>query len=339
LTISPSTYPDLGYLALINCVNIVVRNLEQTNNGQGLLLVSTVDSTITQNNIANNNQGIMLFLSSNNIISGNNIEGNNRGVQLSRSSTNNSISTNVVTNNIGGVYFFDSSQNIVEANNITDNEIGIGLKSSTNNIIYKNYFINNNKQVDDFYEAFSVAPSINVWNLNYPLGGNYWSDYTGSDVKGGSDQDQFGGDNIGDSPYVIYENNIDNYPLVPFTTPSAILIVSPENKTYNENSVLLTFTEIEQTSWVGYSLDELANVTITKSITLAGLSEGLHRLTVYARNVDGIESSVTIYFTIAQGAEPPQSERFPITGIIIVIVIAAVGASLLVYFMIIRKKR
>ncbi|MGD8544675.1 MAG: hypothetical protein PVH12_00745 [Candidatus Bathyarchaeota archaeon] len=35
--------------------------------------------------------------------------------------------------------------------------------------------------------------------------GNYWSDYNGSDIDG---------DGIGDSPYIINENNTDNYPLM-----------------------------------------------------------------------------------------------------------------------------
>jgi parallel beta-helix repeat protein len=46
---------------------------------------------------------------------------------------------------------------------------------------------------------------VNVWDDSYPSGGNYWSDYGGSDANG---------DGIGDTPYVIDADNQDRYPLM-----------------------------------------------------------------------------------------------------------------------------
>ena len=49
---------------------------------------------------------------------------------------------------------------------------------------------------------------------------------------------------------------INNY------TPPEILNLSTSNETYQINSVPLNFTVNEPTSWIGYSLDGKANVTI-----------------------------------------------------------------------------
>ena len=75
---------------------------------------------------------------------------------------------------------------------------------------------------------------------------------------------------------------------------------------------------------------------ISGDATLRGLSEGSHRLTVYARDEDGLENSATVYFTVAEGAG--SSEAFPII-IVVPIIVAVVGVALLLYFGKIKKKR
>ena len=114
------------------------------------------------------------------------------------------------------------------------------------------------------------------------------------------------------------------------TLPPTISIVSPENKTYTVNNVSLNFTVSESTSWIGYSLDGQANITITGNTTLSGLPDGSHSLTVYAKDTAGnTGTSETIYFSI---------EPFPITWIAAAIAVIAIGgAALLVYFRKIRK--
>lgn len=84
------------------------------------------------------------------------------------------------------------------------------------------------------------------------------------------------------------------------TAPPAISVLSPENKTYTTPSILLTFTVDEPTSWIGYSLDDQPNVTITGNTTLTGLSGGSHNITVYANDTTGnMGASDTVHFTIA----------------------------------------
>jgi hypothetical protein len=57
------------------------------------------------------------------------------------------------------------------------------------------------------------------WDDGYPSGGNYWSDYNGTDLYNGPYQNELGSDLIGDTPYpirpdIIGGQNQDNYPLV-----------------------------------------------------------------------------------------------------------------------------
>ena len=84
------------------------------------------------------------------------------------------------------------------------------------------------------------------------------------------------------------------------TAPPTMTLLSPENKTYTTTSIPLTFTPNETTSWIGYSLDNQANVTITGNTTLTGLSEGTHSITVYANDTSGnMGASEIVYFTVS----------------------------------------
>jgi len=340
LVINSVTFPDIGYLALVNCLNISVHHLEFTGNGHGILLAYTTNSTIYENQITDNYSGIALFASSNNYITTNNITDNERGVQLSNASNLNSIFSNIINNSVDGIFLFSSLQNTIILNNVTDNNVGIGFRESSYNMIRGNHFVDNEVQVYDVsWENYSLTPSRNTWDVGYPSGGNYWSDYMGVDGMGGKYQNQTGSDQLGDTPYIIDQNNQDNYPLMPYGSPPAIFIDSPENKTYTVNSVSLKFTVSKTTSWIKYSLDNQANVTITGDVTLSDLAYGEHSITLYAEDTDGkAGKSETVYFTIAEGAEPPPPDFSPIVLIVAVIAAAVIIGVILFFFMKADKK-
>ncbi len=91
----------------------------------------------------------------------------------------------------------------------------------------------------------------------------------------------------------------------------SILIVSPENRSYPEKTLPLSFVLSELTSWTGYSLDNQANVTITGNSTLAGLSEGTHKIKVYANDTSGYMGSSGIHFTVLDTTSPIISVTSP----------------------------
>jgi N-acetylneuraminic acid mutarotase len=109
------------------------------------------------------------------------------------------------------------------------------------------------------------------------------------------------------------------------TVRPTILVLSPENKVYGTNEVQLNFTTDEPVSWLAYTLDGEDNVTTSKNVTLAGLTNGAHNLTVYATDTVGnMGVSDTVHFSI---------EPFPIITVVAVTtsVIIVILASYLVF--------
>jgi len=107
-----------------------------------------------------------------------------------------------------------------------------------------------------------------------------------------------------------------------------ISILSPKNKTYAIKEVPLIFTANEPISWIAYSLDSNLNVTITGNTTLHGLSDGSHSLVVYVQDVAGnTRTSETAYFSV----ETPQPELFSSEIVAVIVIVAAVGAVVLIY--------
>jgi hypothetical protein len=76
-------------------------------------------------------------------------------------------------------------------------------------------------------------------------------------------------------------------------------LLSPENKAYSTVDIPLEFVVGKPVSWIGYSLDDAANLTISSNTTLLGLSEGIHSIIVYANDTAGkMEASSTTFFTV-----------------------------------------
>ncbi len=173
--------------------------------------------------IQNGFEGIELYNSSGAVISGNIIWNNTYGVSLDNSTANTITYNRIVLNKFGGVDLWSSKDNSVVNNIVSDDDIGIGLYSgSTGNSFSKNVISHNNDVGVDFFassgnifyhnnfvnntmQAFPYLSPDNVWDVGYPSGGNYWSDYNGTDADM---------DGIGNIDYLIASGNWDQYPLM-----------------------------------------------------------------------------------------------------------------------------
>ena len=212
---------NAGYVALVGCTGIAVQNLTLTGNAEGVFLGDTTNSTISHNTLSNNLYGVNVYASSGNTISENTVTNNENGIGLGSGSSNNSIYGNDITANSKGIFIDGSSGNNIIGNNVTNSATGIYTEYSGINIIYHNNFINNTKQwFDIVLEPFPNVEPISVSTWDNGTAGNYWSDYL-TKYPNATEIDASG---IGDTTYVIYNNNTDRYPLMkPFSIPETTI--------------------------------------------------------------------------------------------------------------------
>ena len=116
--------------------------------------------------------------------------------------------------------------------------------------------------------------------------------------------------------------------------PPTIKTLQFQNATY-QNNLPLNFSVDEPISWMGYSLDEKANVTFTGNTTLNGLAYGSHGIMVYANDTVGnMGTTGTMNFTITKPEARP-TERFPteilLLAVVFVIIIGIAAAALSLY--------
>jgi parallel beta-helix repeat protein len=143
-----------GYVALVNCTNIIVQDLNLAANGQGVALVHTTDSTVTASHITDMDSGIYLQESSGNTIYENTLTNSGYGIR-GEAPSNNNISSNDITNNENGIYFTGTSENnLISANTVTANTVdGIYLWGSRNTDIAGNTVADNIENGIVFFES------------------------------------------------------------------------------------------------------------------------------------------------------------------------------------------
>jgi len=259
---------------LISANSNKITNNTVISNGWGILISSpsttnpSSNNNISNNAVINNSKGIHLEYSVSNIISNNCVANNDRWGILSESSSN-IISNNIVSNSEYGIYIQGSSNNIFN-NNASNNDYGVyirsGYSSSRSNSIFKNIISNNlhgiylknyfspttsnsiyhNEIINNTEQAYD-EDGFNKWDNGYPIGGNFWSDFTSVDDMNGAGQDMNGSDGIGDSPYMNIGGGKfaqDNYPLM-----------TPEDA--KDRSTPLSKLNVEMSYWCNLSHIEI----------------------------------------------------------------------------------
>jgi len=165
---------DAGYVAVINSTNITAKDLNLTNNVQGVLFAFTAESLIENVKAINNTYGIYLYSSSNNTIVDNTVTSKGeRGVQLVNSN-NNTISNNLIANNYIGIGLSLSSENnTINWNavlNGTSGGVGLYLDGSNSNTIGNNAITNNYDGIILYQSSTNTLRNNNMTNNSYNFG-------------------------------------------------------------------------------------------------------------------------------------------------------------------------
>jgi len=186
LILDPINCPNIGYLALVNCTKMTVKDIDFSDDKDGVLMAQSTNCSLINVTLANAHMNITLpGFSSQPLIH-------------------------------GGLDFFKSNNNLMTNSRITNNSVGICLYQSSGNLFYHNMFVEIDQPVISNFQSpglpTSGSYSLNEWDNG--LEGNYWRNCNATDSFGGPYQNASGSDGIGDTPYFIDANNTDHYPLM-----------------------------------------------------------------------------------------------------------------------------
>ena len=223
VTVTGLTIYDGWQGITISANNSKISGNKITNSQYGIVLLSSQNSTITENIFQSIglSAAIQLSYSNKNLIKNNYIELCTEGIQLRAGSSNNMVIENIITNcqdvairllaEYSPPRWYNPDGNTIMRNNISNSGCGTSVYGSSNNIISNNDYVNNTIQFsanEDYYLTWGGSRSINT------IDRNYWSNYNGTDANR---------DGIGDTPFIIDSYNKDNNPVmspIPVTLPN-----------------------------------------------------------------------------------------------------------------------
>lgn len=308
-------YPDRG-IDLESNYSYITGNIVH-NGDHGITVFSSNHNTIQGNQITNQTpNGIALWIddSNDNLILDNSIHDNKGGIDLV-TAQNNIITHNQITNNyITGINLqWDVSGNKVYDNTIANNQLGLSTGNELGpNPIYHNNFINNVHQAQSDHQ--------HNWDLGYPDGGNYWSNYTGKDACYGQDQTLPGSDGIGDTNLTILGGKAqDRYPFIEpngWTLNYPPIITTLTGKHYGQPGIQYSFIgslfdrtpnqyEYVMFNWGDGSYSDWTPGTYNQAQANHSWSLGTYSITARAKDSQGATSNWSTPLTITIENTPP----------------------------------
>ena len=206
--------------------NSITDNSIEATNSYGVILTGSSYNHVQRNPISSTGQAAitlestMEYNSEFNYIHENNVTCTETGILFKTGVRNNVVFKNTLTGCKNSIMLSSGYNNTFLGNNISGStQYAIYLYISDHNTFYHNNFLNNAQQAYENHQVYWWTTQNNTYYSEYNTWdngeeGNYWDDYSGSDVDG---------DGIGETPYTVYENFTDQYPL---TTPFDIDSVS-----------------------------------------------------------------------------------------------------------------
>jgi parallel beta-helix repeat protein len=190
--------------------------------GGGIQMAYFRDSTIAGNVLEGlAYSAIDIDLSRNTMVTGNQVRDSGIGISAGGAGQGVALEGNSIVGNRIGIQIEARSNNegfvIFRNNTVEGNHVGVAGNLSQRILLYHNRFINNTIQS-------RVSPG-GQWDAGYLIGGNFWSDYLGTDNCSGLNQDQCPDpDQFGDTPYCMgappgASESMDHYPLMNLTPP------------------------------------------------------------------------------------------------------------------------
>jgi parallel beta-helix repeat protein len=256
----------MGLFCSVQSYTQIIGNTITSNLKDGMRFYGGSYYNISGNTIIKNAVSGLALQGYSNTVTNNTFDHNLRGLGLGASYS--VVFGNKFAYNTESAIWLAGSKNIIAGNDILQNKWGIYITpqwaAPRDNTFYHNNFLAN------IYGVYvNESAPVQFWDKGAKSGGNYWSDYQTKYPTA----TEIGNSGIANTPYLVYTDAQDNYPLIAKFDTSDLENALPTNPTPTVTSTgivaLWSFDTIDST---GVSLDSTGNnpailgsVTVNKS--------------------------------------------------------------------------